>query len=154
MTSPSEPFGRKPPSPLRLAVPGASVSGSTPRIASTPSTRNSVIATTLSAANQNSNSPNFVTEARFVPRNTTMNSATHAHSGVPGSQPVTIFAAPIPSRSTATQSSTQNAQPAVNPAHGPMARSACTEKEPDAGLAADISPSIRITSMTSSPEQA
>lgn len=113
-----------------------------------------MIAATLSAANQNSNSPNFVTEARFVPRNTTMNSATQAHSGVPGSQPVTILAAPMPSRPTATQSSTQKAQPAVNPAHGPMARSAWTENEPEAGLAADISPSMRITSMTSRPETA
>lgn len=40
----------------------------------------------------------------------------------------------------------------VNPAQGPIARSAWTEKEPDAGFAADISPSMRITSMTSSPE--
>lgn len=34
----------------------------------------------------------------------------------------------------------------VKPAHGPIARSACAEKEPDDGYAADISPSIRITS--------
>lgn len=111
-----------------------------------------MIATTLSAANQNSNSPKFFTAARFVPRKTSMNRATQAHSGVPGSQPVTIFAAPMPSRPTATQSSTQNDHPAVKPAHGPIARSACTENDPDAGLAADISPSIRITNMTSRPE--
>ncbi|GAA3234369.1 hypothetical protein GCM10020256_51320 [Streptomyces thermocoprophilus] len=83
-----------------------------------------------------------------------MNSATHAHSGVPGSHPVTIFAAPMPSSPTAVHSSTQNDQPAVNPAHGPIAHSACAENEPDDGYAADISPSIRITSITSSPERA
>lgn len=107
---------------------------------------------TLRAANQNSNSPKFLTAARFVPRKITMNRATQTHSGVPGSQPVTICAAPMPSSPTATQSSTQNDHPAVNPAQGPIARSAWTEKEPEAGLAADISPSIRITNMTSSPE--
>ncbi len=35
-----------------------------------------------------------------------------------------------------------------------MARSACEEKDPEEGYAADISPSIRITSMTSRPERA
>ena len=45
---------------------------------------------------------------------------------------------------------TRTSSPTVNPAQGPIARSACTEKEPEAGFAADISPSIRITSMTSS----
>ncbi|MGY3682811.1 hypothetical protein ACVWXU_006434 [Streptomyces sp. TE33382] len=81
-----------------------------------------------------------------------MNSSTQAHSGVPGSRPVTIFAAPMPSSPTATHRSTQKAHPAVKPAQGPIARSAWTEKEPEAGLAADISPSIRITNITSSPE--
>ncbi len=42
----------------------------------------------------------------------------------------------------------------VNPAQGPIARSACAEKEPEVGLAADISPSIRITSTTSVPTRA
>lgn len=41
-----------------------------------------------------------------------------------------------------------------NPAHGPSARSACAENEPEVGLAADISPSIRITSTTSVPTRA
>lgn len=113
-----------------------------------------MIAPTFSAANQNSNSPKFFTAARFVPQKTTMNSATHAHSGVPGSQPLTIFAAPMPSRPTAVQSSTQKDQPAVNPAQGPIARSACAENDPDDGYAADISPSIRITSITRTPDRA
>jgi hypothetical protein len=78
-----------------------------------------VIAPTFSAANQNSNSPKFFTAARFATQKTTMNRATQAHSGVPGSQPVTIFAAPMPSRPTAVQSSTQKDQPAVKPGPGP-----------------------------------
>lgn len=133
-------------------MPGAETSGRTPRIASTPMTRKSTIAPTLSVANQNSNSPKFFTAARFVPVNSSMNSATSAHSGTPGSHPCTMPAAPIPSSPTATQSRNQNAQPAVKPAQGPMARSECTEKEPEAGYAADISPSMRITSITSAPE--
>lgn len=133
---------------------GESVPGRTPATASTPRTRNRPIAPTFSAANQNSNSPKFFTAARFATQKTTMNRATQAHSGVPGSQPVTIFAAPIPSSPTAVQSSTQKDHPAVKPAHGPIARSACAENEPEDGYAADISPSIRITSMTSRPETA
>lgn len=42
----------------------------------------------------------------------------------------------------------------VNPAQGPRARSACAENDPEVGLAADISPSIRITSTTSVPTSA
>lgn len=138
---------------MRWEVPGESVPGSTPATASTPRPRNRAIAPAFRAANQNSNSPKFLTAARFDPQKTTMNRATHAHSGVPGSQPVTIFAAPMPSRPTAVHGRTQNAQPAVNPAQGPMARSACEEKEPEDGWAADISPGIRITSITRRPER-
>lgn len=133
-------------------MPGASVPGRTPAIASTPRIRNRPIAPTFRAANQNSNSPKFFTAARFVTQKTTMNRATQAHSGVPGSQPVTIFAAPMPSRPTAVHSRIQKDQPAVKPAQGPNARSACAEKEPEEGYAADISPSIRITSITRRPE--
>ncbi len=43
-------------------------------------------------------------------------------------------------------------QPAHREARPPAERrSACTEKAPDAGIAADISPSIRITSIASAP---
>ena len=74
--------------------------------------------------------------------------------GVPGQPAVTIVRGADRLRPTATHSSAQNIQPAVKPAQEPMARSACTEKEPEAGFAADISPSIRMTSMTSAPETA
>ncbi|MDH6551268.1 hypothetical protein M2162_005365 [Streptomyces sp. SAI-041] len=151
-TRPSPPPGKKPPRPVRFAVPGESVPGRRPATARTPRTRNRTIAPTFRAANQNSNSPKFFTAVRFVPQKTSMNRATQAHSGVPGSHPVTIFAAPMPSRPTAVHSSTQNDHPAVKPAQGPIARSACAEKEPEEGCAADISPSIRITSITRSPE--
>lgn len=108
----------------------------------------------LSAENQNSNSPKFATAPRLEPQNTAMKISTHIHEGVPGSQPVTMCAAPMASMATPTHSRIQNIQPAVKPAHGPIARSACTEKEPEAGFAADISPSIRITNITSSPDTA
>ena len=114
-------------------MPGESVPGSAPAIARAPRKRKRLIAPTLSAANQNSNSPKFRTAVRFAPQNTSMNSATQAHSGVPGSQPVTIFAAPMPSRPTAVHSRIQKDQPAVKPAQGPIARSACAEKDPDEG---------------------
>lgn len=55
--------------------------------------------------------------------------------------------------STTTQKN-QYSQPIENPAQRPSARSACAEKEPEVGLAADISPSIRITSTTSVPTRA
>ncbi len=112
------------------------------------------IAPTFSVANQNSNSPKLPTAARLVPQKRTMNSRTHIHEDVAGNQETMMAAAPIASTAMPTHSSTQNIQPAVNPAHGPIARSACTEKVPEAGLAADSSPSIRITSITSRPETA
>src|SRR5262249_54279566 len=48
----------------------------------------------------------------------------------------------------------QYSQPMEKPAQRPRARSACAEKEPDAGLAADISPSMRITRTTRVPTSA
>lgn len=89
-----------------------------------------------------------------MPQNAAMNSRTHIQDEVCGNQPVMMDAAPIASAATPTHSSVQNIQPAVKPAQGPIARSACTENDPEAGLAADISPSMRITSMTSTPESA
>jgi hypothetical protein len=46
-----------PPSDHRCDTPLTSLPGSRPRIASTPSAMNPMIATTLMSANQNSNSP-------------------------------------------------------------------------------------------------
>lgn len=120
-------------------------------MARTPRMRKTEIAAIFSAANQNSNSPKLLTAARLVPQKIAMKTATHIQESVPGNQWTMIPAAPIASAAMPTHSSVQNIQPTVNPAHGPIERSACTENEPEAGLAADISPSIRITSITSSP---
>lgn len=55
--------------------------------------------------------------------------------------------------STTTQKN-QYSQPIEKPAQRPSARSACAENEPEVGFAADISPSMRITSTTSVPTSA
>lgn len=55
------------------------------------------------------------------------------------------------STASTTTSRNQYSQPTLNPAQRPSARSACTENAPDAGIAADISPSIRMTSIASVP---
>lgn len=62
-----------------------------------------------------------------------------------------ICAAPVASTASTTTSRNQYSHPTLNPAHRPSARSACTENEPEDGIAADISPSIRITSIASVP---
>ncbi len=42
----------------------------------------------------------------------------------------------------------------LKPAHRPIARSAYAENDPVSGLAVDISPSMRITRMTTMPASA
>ncbi len=65
------------------------------------------------------------------------------------------MAAPaVASTASTTTQKNQYSQPMVKPAQGPRARSACAEKEPEVGFAADISPSMRITSTTSVPTSA
>lgn len=60
----------------------------------------------------------------------------------------------VASTASTTTQKNQYSQPIEKPAQRPSARSACAENEPDVGLAADISPSIRITSTTSVPTSA
>ncbi len=150
-TTPCQPLGRKPPCPVRLASPTASVSGSTPKIASRLSSRNSTIAPTFSVANQNSNSPKLLTAVRLAAVNTSMKISTQPHCGTAGTHPLAICAAPVASTASTTTSRNQYSQPTLKPAQRPSARSACTEKAPDAGIAEDISPSIRMISMASAP---
>ena len=149
--TPAQPLGRKPPCPVRLARPTGSVSGSTPKTARVPRTRKRTIAPTLRVANQNSNSPKFFTAARLATVKTTMKISTQPHWGTAGTQPLAICAAPVASTASTTTSRNQYSQPDVKPAQRPSARSACTENEPEAGIAADISPSIRITSIARAP---
>ncbi len=149
--TPPAPCGKKPSCPFRLAVPTGSVSGSRPKTARVPRTRNRTIAPTLRAANQNSNSPKFFTAARLLTVKTTMKTSTQTHWSTEGTQPCAIFAAPVASTASTTTSRNQYSQPAEKPAQRPSARSAYTENEPEAGIAADISPSARMTSMASAP---
>jgi hypothetical protein len=107
ITRPSVPAGRKPPLPVRLAVPGASTPGSRPATANAPSSRNAVIAKIFSAANQNSVSPKLRTATRFVRQKSAMKAATHIHGSVPGIHFVTMSAAAVASVAMATHSSTQ-----------------------------------------------
>ncbi len=106
---------------------------------------------TLRVANQNSNSPKFFTAARLARVKTTMKISTQPHCGTAGTQPLAICAAPVASTASTTTSRNQYSQPTLKPAQRPSARSACTENAPEAGIAADISPSIRITSIASAP---
>src|SRR5215208_6802961 len=76
------------------------------------------------------------------------------HWGTAGIQPSRILAPAVASTASTTTQKNQYSQPMENPAQRPSARSACAEKEPEVGLAADISPSIRITSTTSVPTRA
>ena len=80
-----------------------------------------------------------------------MNSSTQTHWSTAGTQPLAICAAPVASTASTTTSRNQYSQPTLKPAQRPSARSACTENEPEAGIAADISPSIRMTSIASAP---
>ncbi|GGS71730.1 hypothetical protein GCM10010222_11260 [Streptomyces tanashiensis] len=83
-----------------------------------------------------------------------MKTATHAQPGTAGTQPPAMCAAATASAATLTTSSAQYIHPASSPAHGPNARRACSAKDPVTGRAADISPSIRITSTVSTPASA
>ncbi len=62
-----------------------------------------------------------------------------------------ILPAAVASAATPAQSISQYIQPEVTPAQAPSSSSACTENEPVDGRAADISPSIRMISVTSAP---
>ncbi len=118
-------------------------------MASRPRTRKTTIAATFRAANQNSNSPKFLTAARLR-AGEDHHEQQHPHPGsVTGNQAVhDVRGADAPRRPPPHTAAPVNIQPTVKPAQEPIERSACTENEPEAGLAAAISPSIRITSMT------
>src|SRR4051812_18025470 len=91
------PCGANPPWPVRLASPGESTPGKSPKITAAPSRTNTVIAATLIEANQNSNSPYDFTENKFVPVRTAINTNTHAHCGNAGIQRCTMAAPAVAS---------------------------------------------------------
>ena len=79
------PSGKKPPCAVRLLRPGESPP---PRPSSQPAPMrmNSRIAATLMEANQNSNSPNDLTDHRLVPVSAVMRMRLRSHIGMPGIQ--------------------------------------------------------------------
>src|ERR1035438_9550735 len=79
------PFGANPPCAVRLATLGA-IPGQRPRTYTPASIKNTTIAATLIEANQNSNSPNDLTEMRFVRVSASSNAKLMNHVGSLGSQ--------------------------------------------------------------------
>ncbi len=150
------PLGRKPPWSVRFDRPARSLStpGRIPSTASAPITMNAPIATTLMPANQNSNSPYEPTETRFVAVSTSMTISAQPHCGTAGIQLSRMTAPAVASMARTTTQKNQYSQPIEKPAQRPSARSACAENEPEVGLAADISPSIRMTRTTMAPTRA
>ena len=74
------PFGKNPPCAVRL-LKSKPLLGQMPSTNRVPSTRKTTIAETLMPANQNSNSPNEVTENRFVAVISTIRTRDSSHSG-------------------------------------------------------------------------
>src|ERR1700730_19385725 len=81
----SMPFGAKPPCAVRLATLGAAP-GHRPRTKRPASIKKTVIAATLIEANQNSNSPNDLTEMRFVRVSSSITPKLMSHGGSLGNQ--------------------------------------------------------------------
>src|ERR1700691_1363748 len=102
----SMPFGAKPPCAVRLATLGATP-GHRPRTYTPASIRNTTIAATLIDANQNSNSPNDLTETRFVTVSDNSNTRLMSHAGSLGSQKRTR---PAPATASSATTMTQKYQ--------------------------------------------
>src|SRR5579863_7186809 len=97
------PLGAKPPCAVRLAT-LAATPGHMPSTYAPANTRNTTIAATLIDANQNSNSPNDLTDTRFVTVRDNNNARLMSHAGSFGSQKRTRSApATASSATTMTQ---------------------------------------------------
>src|SRR5699024_7263314 len=151
--TPDSPIGMNPsPSPSRWSQPtGPPEPGSQPSTSSTPMIRKPMITATLIAANQNSNSPKLATFDRFTIAKKVTNTRAGTHWGSHGAQAAMIPEAPVISAPSTRISITQYSQPMVKPAQSPIAERAYSANEPELGWAELISPSMRITEITSSP---
>src|SRR3954463_5442245 len=109
------------------------------------------IAATLIDANQNSNSPNALTDTRLVAVSAIISTSEAAQIGTPGSHPWMIAAPAAASTARTMTQKDQYSQPTRKRAQPPTARPAYSAKDPVLGWATAISPSIRMTSTTSSP---
>src|SRR3954452_16762787 len=128
--------------------------GQSPSTNRVPSSRNTTMVATLIDANQNSVSPNERADARFVAVSSSISPSEKTHCGTPGIQPWRIFAPATASNATTPTQKYQYSQPMVKPAQPPSESRAYSMNEPSAGAAGPISPSIRMTSTTSSPPTA
>src|SRR6478735_9645889 len=79
------PAAKKPPCAVRL-LKSKLLLGQRPVTNRTPITRNSTMAATLIPANQNSNSPNELTETRLVAVMSDINTSESSHNGMSGAQ--------------------------------------------------------------------
>src|ERR1700675_811524 len=112
------PFGAKPPCAVRLATPGETP-GHRPRTNVPATAKNATIAATLIEANQNSNSPNDLTEMRFVRVSKSNNAKLMNQDGASGSQKRTSPAPATASRATTMTKKYQYIQPVRKPASSP-----------------------------------
>ena len=114
------PSGRKPPCAVRL-LKSRSLLGHRPSTNSPPRTRNTTIAATLMPANQNSNSPNDLTENRLVAVISSISTRDSTHSGMPGIQNWITLAPATASKPTTMTQKYQYSQPTEKPAQPPRA---------------------------------
>src|SRR3984893_1143545 len=112
------PFGAKPPCAVRLATPGETP-GHRPRTKDTATAKNATIAATLIEANQNSNSPNDLTETRFVRVSKSSNAKLMNQAGSLGNQNRTSPAPATASSATTMTQKYQYIQPLRKPASSP-----------------------------------
>src|SRR5271169_1231191 len=115
----SGPFGANPPWRVRFAT-LADTPGHKPKTYTPPTTKNATMAATLIDANQNSNSPNDLTDMRFVPVSSSSNTKLISQVGSPGNQKRTRPAPATASRATTMTQKYQYIQPVKNPANAPM----------------------------------
>ena len=80
-----------------------------------------MMAPTLMPANQNSNSPNELTEMRLVPVMSSMRKRLSSQVGTPGSQKLTTLAPATASKPTTMTQKYQYNQPTEKPAQSPRA---------------------------------
>src|SRR5450631_976161 len=143
------PRGRNPPWAGRL-LKSSPLFGHSPRTKADPRARKAMMVATLMPANQNSNSPNEVTENTLVAviRNSRIRDSIHSGAS---NQNVRILAPATASKPMTITQKYQFSQAAEKPAQPPSALRAYSVKDPVCGSAAAISPSIRITRTMSTP---
>src|SRR5450432_1580233 len=112
------PFEAKPPCAVRLLMPAATP-GHRPSTFAPAIIKKATIAATLMEANQNSNSPNDLTEKRFDRVNETSNAKLMNHAGSLGTQKRTSVAPATASSATTMTQKYQYIHPVRKPASSP-----------------------------------